>query len=243
MSPPSYSVETAGRHCPREFPLQSPSGQRMARLSRRRPPGTVFEPVLSANALNESNFKFCGTCGAATATEQSAEDCDDALIRPPSTTLSTYYARRGRKFGGIIGIAWVVVGAISSSNSNWGNLLDVKQDAIAGATVLGFMLIGTGIAYALGKMYTLHMAARDGDRNAAGMLLAEGVEVNVTNKHGDTPLHWAALNGRRDMAEWLLTHGADVNAKANDGATPLHRAVLRSRNDVVEFLRQHGGHD
>jgi len=87
----------------------------------------------------------------------------------------------------------------------------------------------------------LHIAARNGQREVAELLVALGVDVNVTDQGGGvTPLHWAANS---EVAELLLAKGADVNARDAWGRTPLNWAVGSQRTDVVELLRQHGGHE
>jgi ankyrin repeat protein len=75
----------------------------------------------------------------------------------------------------------------------------------------------------------LHIAAKNGHRNVAELLLAEGADVNSRENFGETPLHLAGmrfsspldqsslskeeLKGKRDIALLLLAKGADVNAK------------------------------
>jgi ankyrin repeat protein len=89
----------------------------------------------------------------------------------------------------------------------------------------------------------LHKAVDMGDKNVAGLLLANKADVNVKDSKGWTPLHGAAEKGFRDMVELLLANKADVNAKTNKGSVPLRFAALYGRKDVAELLRQHGGHE
>jgi len=44
------------------------------------------------------------------------------------------------------------------------------------------------------------------------LLLREGATVDVTDKHGRTPLHWAAYMGHDDVIHDLVQAGANVNA-------------------------------
>lgn len=90
----------------------------------------------------------------------------------------------------------------------------------------------------------LHMAALNGRKEVAELLLAKGANVNAKDVFHDTPLHLAARSHRTlEVAELLLAKGADVNAKNYWGATPLHVAVEEGHSDVAELLRQHGGHE
>jgi len=52
----------------------------------------------------------------------------------------------------------------------------------------------------------LHIAASQGQKDVAELLLAHGAEVNAKTYHGETPLYWAAENGYQDMAELLRQH-------------------------------------
>ena len=66
------------------------------------------------------------------------------------------------------------------------------------------------------------VAAINGHKDVAELLLANKAEVNAKDNNGVTPLHLAAFNGHKDVAELLLANKAEVNAKDNDGETPLH---------------------
>jgi ankyrin repeat protein len=70
-------------------------------------------------------------------------------------------------------------------------------------------------------------------------LLVEGVDVNVADKDGFTPLHYAADKNYIAGIERLLAHGANVNLKTNAGETPLMLA-LKKNNSCAELLRKAG---
>ena len=84
----------------------------------------------------------------------------------------------------------------------------------------------------------LHYAANSGSPELLSLLLEAGVNVNVVNFNGYTPLHWAArgdLGVRRstECVELLLKAGAAVNAKITSGgplflgATPFDVALRK----------------
>ncbi|RYN93327.1 hypothetical protein AA0119_g9600 [Alternaria tenuissima] len=65
------------------------------------------------------------------------------------------------------------------------------------------------------------------------MLIAEGLDVNVQNDRGQTPLHVAVQQGKDfNCAHLLLEHGADAFQQDNEGRSALHYFY----NEVV---RQH----
>ena len=84
-------------------------------------------------------------------------------------------------------------------------------------------------------------AASEGNVKAVKQHLADGVDVNVKDKVGWTPLHEAVGQGHKEIAELLIAKGADVNAKDEDGDTPLDLAIGRKHPETADLLRKHGG--
>lgn len=78
-------------------------------------------------------------------------------------------------------------------------------------------LVGT-----TGGMTALLHAAREGNSEAALVLLQGGADINQVSGDATSPLLIATLNGQFDVAMLLIEHGADPNLRANtDGAGPL----------------------
>ena len=111
--------------------------------------------------------------------------------------------------------------------------------------------------------YPLHIAAYIGHLDVVKALVRNGVDVNVEDINGQTPLHRAAQKGHDKVVSFLLdqkdkrgrtlTHilankgdvegvkflvkkGADVNVEDINGQTPLHRAAQKGHDEVVAFL-------
>jgi TonB family protein len=82
----------------------------------------------------------------------------------------------------------------------------------------------------------LHLAAMNGHKDVAELLLANKAEVNAKTDSGYTPLHMAAVKGYKDMVELLLANKAEVNARDSVGYTPLHLAARKGHKDVAELL-------
>jgi ankyrin repeat protein len=93
-------------------------------------------------------------------------------------------------------------------------------------------------------MTPLHMAAHDGSRDIAKLLITYKAEVNARNDIGWTPLHEAADRCYKDMVKLLLANKADINAKEDlFKHTPLHRAVMclpNQQKEVVALLLDKG---
>ena len=80
-------------------------------------------------------------------------------------------------------------------------------------------------------------ATEKGNLEAVKQHLAAGVDVNVKNDSGVTPLHRAAYYGHKEIVVLLIAKGADVNVKNDVGYTPLDG----NHPDTADLLRKHGG--
>ncbi|KAK3279158.1 hypothetical protein CYMTET_12949 [Cymbomonas tetramitiformis] len=58
----------------------------------------------------------------------------------------------------------------------------------------------------------LHMAAKDGHKEVAEILIGAGALIDSKDKSGATPLHHAAYEGHEEMVECLHEHGCNINA-------------------------------
>ena len=77
-----------------------------------------------------------------------------------------------------------------------------------------------------GGLTALHYAARDGQADAARLLLDAGADINqVTTGDHTSPLLIAVINGNYDLAMELLKRGADPKVASDDGAAPLFAAI------------------
>ena len=81
-------------------------------------------------------------------------------------------------------------------------------------------------------------AALMGHVEVAELLIANGADLDGTDKYGNTPLHYAAHHGRKETTKLLITKGADVNVKRDNGKTPLDNA--KHKPEIADLLRKHG---
>ena len=87
----------------------------------------------------------------------------------------------------------------------------------------------------LGGFTPLLFAARNGDLDAAKILVGAGADVNDQTAAGASALVVAAHSGNGPLARYLLETGANPNA-AGAGYTALHAAVLRGDLELVTAL-------
>jgi ankyrin repeat protein len=66
---------------------------------------------------------------------------------------------------------------------------------------------------------------------------AKGIQVDIRNHAGETPLMMAALKAEADAAAALIAHGAAVQ---KDGWTPLHYAATGGSAAIVKLLLSRG---
>src|SRR6266568_779470 len=88
----------------------------------------------------------------------------------------------------------------------------------------------------------LHLAAANGYKDIAELLLASKADIEATDNSGSTPLHQAvaASAEHSDLVEVLIAHKADLNAADANGLTPLHYATLADNGKVAKLLLIHG---
>ena len=91
----------------------------------------------------------------------------------------------------------------------------------------------------------IHRAAQDGDDDALGRELANGVSPNALGQHDQTPLHDLCLRGDNTKARvacalMLLKAGADMNPPNVSLSPPLHLAAYHSNADFVAALLEAG---
>ena len=66
---------------------------------------------------------------------------------------------------------------------------------------------------------------------------AKGIDIDVVNHAGETPLMMAALKGEAELATALVAHGAAIQ---KNGWSPLHYAATGGNADIVKLLLAKG---
>ncbi len=82
----------------------------------------------------------------------------------------------------------------------------------------------------------LFLACKNGDLDAVRRSVADGANVNATDKDGATPLHWAVDQGSKDIVEYLVEHGADATTEDISGMTPISIAVSGGHWEILEWF-------
>lgn len=98
--------------------------------------------------------------------------------------------------------------------------------------LLGALFLTTLFPLSTAWANPLHHAVQSGDLQKVESLLAEGVDVNIKNRNGHTPL-FGALSV--EMAEVLIRNEANIHAMDRYGLTPLVSAALRNNLELTSF--------
>lgn len=90
------------------------------------------------------------------------------------------------------------------------------------------------------KVQELLASSARGDAAAIRALLAEGIDLNLTDSEEWTALGVAALEGQTEVVASLIGGGADVDAKIQENWTPLFFAASKGHISIVEALLDKG---
>lgn len=71
---------------------------------------------------------------------------------------------------------------------------------------------------------------------AIHVFLSSGIDLEVKDERGWTPLIIAAANGQEKLTQLLIHSGARLTAKDINGFTPLHWAAFKGMANIVELL-------
>ena len=82
----------------------------------------------------------------------------------------------------------------------------------------------------------LKNASKNNDREKLITILKKGVDINVKNDLGYTPLMIASLNGYTNMVKIMLNHEADVNARTVFNTNALMQAAWNGHLEIVKLL-------
>jgi ankyrin repeat protein len=86
---------------------------------------------------------------------------------------------------------------------------------------------------------SMHEAALNGQLEMVKDLLGKGLNVNLKDQDGRTPLMYASFNGHVEIIQLLIDKGAQVNVFDSYGRTPLMMASSGPYPEAVKFLLDH----
>ncbi len=111
--------------------------------------------------------------------------------------------------------------------------LYARQLVVAG---LVLCLVGVGAPISAQHEANLWEAVARGDLGTLQQALDAGVDPDVLEPNGATPLIVAAMFGRTELVRFLIDNEASLDIQNNDGATALHVASLFGHPQTVKLL-------
>lgn len=84
--------------------------------------------------------------------------------------------------------------------------------------------------------YLLHIKVLQNDDNALKNLIKSGVDLNILDPLGNSPLHLAVLCRNILLVKTLLFAGANPNILSNELLTPAAKAITIGYYDIAELL-------
>lgn len=85
----------------------------------------------------------------------------------------------------------------------------------------------------------IHIAAWEGNLEMLQFFLAKGANINVLNRHGETPLALAVWKNQQNIIDFLINNGANINSPQNHWS-PLHYAAFNGNDALIDKLLQNG---
>jgi len=79
-------------------------------------------------------------------------------------------------------------------------------------------------------------AVENDNSEAVHVFLSSGINLEVKDERGWTPLMIAAANGKEKLTQLLINHGARLTARDVNGFTPLHWAAYQGMSNIVKLL-------
>lgn len=92
----------------------------------------------------------------------------------------------------------------------------------------------------LNQWTALHYAAYGKKPSLIQTLVDLGLEINATDKYGQTPITVAAVDGDEEVVSAYIQASADPNIADRQGVTPLHHAAYWGNEAIVRLLMKNG---
>jgi ankyrin repeat protein len=175
----------------------------------------------------------------AVAMDKSIVDIERLLVEAPDTIEQRGGRNRSTPLalsalGGDIDVATLLLKAGANPNSvNMNDLNPIALATQANSLEMIRLLFDYG-----GKVSadTIKAVVHNNQYEAMRIFLENGVDVDVRNRRGRTPMHIAALYDHRQLFQVLVEWKGDVRATADNGATPLHYAAQKGHVVLVQEL-------
>ncbi|XP_046548427.1 ankyrin repeat domain-containing protein 50-like [Haliotis rubra] len=92
------------------------------------------------------------------------------------------------------------------------------------------------------KRTPMMLAAENGHKEVVELLMGEGADMSLVDKHHDNILYCACRRGHVEVVQYILSQGkVGISSRGSKKKrTPVMMAAAKEHKDVVEFLVEHG---
>ena len=85
-----------------------------------------------------------------------------------------------------------------------------------------------------------HDAAENDHFEVVRLLLKQGMDIDIVDNNGVTPLYFASLKGYLKVVRFLVRKGAEMDKTKNNGCSSLYAAAGKGYLPIVQYLVEHG---
>lgn len=85
-------------------------------------------------------------------------------------------------------------------------------------------------------MQQLFVAARKGDKDLLELCIAHNADINIRDKHGNTPLTYAVMEGKCEIVQKLLEYGADPSIANHNHLNPVQLSVQYNKINILQLF-------
>ena len=216
-------------------------------LGEKQPEPQVLEPEPTPESEPEpatlNDDDFLALCRDGTAEEIQEAINSGANLRAKDTEDNTALMIAAEQNTPEVVAALLDAGAdISVRNSQGSTAYDIAamNDKLSGSSVIGRLNPELAQILRMTLQRDILKICRSGSIEDIRQAIDSGVNLNVRNNNGDTPLIFAAQKNTAEAVEILINAGANVNVQDNSGNTALIYAASYNSGDVIDVLLENG---
>ena len=90
--------------------------------------------------------------------------------------------------------------------------------------------------------YEILSASLNGQLNIVQDFINSGIDCDLIDEHGNTPLSYSAISGHLEIVQYLVEKGANINLQNTDGITAFMLAFAAESEhfEIVRYLVEKG---
>ena len=86
----------------------------------------------------------------------------------------------------------------------------------------------------------MEQSIKEGNLDVVKLIIENGININIQNDLGESPLHLASANGKRDIVKYLVEKGANIDLQDKQGQTPVFFVVDNNEIGLLDLFLKKG---